>query len=494
MNLPRASGVLLHVTSLPSPFGIGDLGPVAYRFVDFLVAAGQRWWQVLPLVPTAVGNSPYTSYSAFAGNPLLISPEQLRADGWLSTADLKGTTLETTAADFSTARQLRRGWFRQAFAQLPGRTEVSGQLEQFRAEHQWWLDDYALFTALGMRLENGGWNSWDRELVQRDANTLQRARRELADEIQYVEFVQFLFWQQWQQLKTYANSRGLKIFGDIPIFVAHESADVWQHQHLFLLDEAGRRTVVAGVPPDYFSADGQLWGNPLYRWDVMAAENYRWWVDRLRHSLRLFDLIRIDHFRGFEANWEVAADAPNAIHGRWAKGPGAPFFRIVERELGPLPLVAEDLGLITDEVTALRDELGLPGMRVFQFGFDDDWLGQFHRPHSYPENCVAYSGTHDNNTTLGWYNEIRQDVRGDRVRVYLSSNGHSMPWDVIRSVLSSAARTVVFPLQDLLGLDADARMNVPGVSAGNWGWRFREELLTSDLAARLAELTRDARR
>ena len=514
MNLPRTSGVLLHVTSLPGAYGLGDFGPAAYRFIEQLRFAGQSWWQVLPLVPTTVGNSPYTSSSAFAGNPLLISPELLLEDGLLSPLDLAGSSLDPQRADYASAGRLRSAWLRKATAQLDQQPELRAEWESFQWQQRHWLSDYSLYTALASAHHDRGWSSWDPALVCREESALQQARQSLAVEIAYLERVQFFFWRQWQSLQRYARQSGIRILGDIPIFVSRESADVWQHQRCFQLDSAGRPRVVAGVPPDYFSETGQLWGNPLYDWSVLAADDYAWWVARLRHACELFDWVRIDHFRGFESYWEVPADAPNAIPGHWVKGPGAAFFAAVERQLGRLPLVAEDLGLITPEVIALRDELQLPGMRVYQFGFDDDWLGQYHRPPAYPENCVAYTGTHDNNTLRGWYQETDQDARRRRVRAALfpqssvepasdltapSISGEAVDvdviaWEAMRAVSESAASTVIFPLQDILGLDSESRMNVPGIADGNWTWRYREEWLTESLLQRLGQLTAQANR
>jgi 4-alpha-glucanotransferase len=496
VNWPRSSGVLLHVTSLPGPLGNGDFGPAAYQFVDFLQRARQRFWQVLPLVPAAQGESPYTSFSAFAGNPWLVSPERLAAEGFLDAADLQTTIDASPDHDHHSQRTARLQLLRRSaaiFADV-ATTDQWDEFEQFARVHRWWLDDYALFMALAGRLGCSEWNRWPDALRRRDPAALEEARRELADEIQFVHYVQFQFARQWKSLHSYAKERGVSIFGDIPIFVAYESADVWQHQDLFYLDAEGRRTVVAGVPPDYFSATGQLWGNPLYRWDVMAGDGFQWWVDRLRHSLQLFDVMRLDHFRGFEAYWEVPADAETAVAGHWVAGPGLTFFQIVQQQLGDLPLVAEDLGLITPEVLALRDACNFPGMRVFQFGFDDDFLGQYHRPHSYPPQSIAYSGTHDNDTARGWYLANQHNDCGHRVRTYLSTDGRDIAWDIIRSVSHSAANLAVFPLQDLLSLDSSARMNVPGVGAGNWSWRFRPDQLTTDLADRLAQLTHDTGR
>jgi 4-alpha-glucanotransferase len=491
IDRPRASGVLLHVTSLPGPLHSGDFGPDAYAFVDFLAAAKQRYWQVLPLVPAATGDSPYTSLSAFAGNPWLVSPTQLAAEGWLEPARLQ-EAVETTACHGAVAgRAARLQLLRSAAASFHRNAAPSQRedYERFIDSNRDWLDDYCLFAAIGESTGTYEWNRWPAPLRARDPAALREIRGELAEELVFLQTTQYFFDRQWQALRRYAADRGVQIFGDIPIFVAYESADVWQHQRLFFLDMDGRRTVVAGVPPDYFSADGQLWGNPLYRWSEMAKDGFSWWRDRLRHSLGLFDLIRLDHFRGFEAYWEVAADAKTAVGGHWIPGPGLELFQSLHQELGDLPLVAEDLGLITPEVLALRDVCGFPGMRVFQFGFDDDYLGQYHRPHSYPDNCVAYTGTHDNDTSLGWYQANADTEVGHRVRVYLSSDGHDIAWKMLEAVARSAARTVIMPMQDLLGLDSSARMNIPGVGSGNWSWRLREGQATPALASRLAALT-----
>jgi 4-alpha-glucanotransferase len=488
---PRASGVLLHITSLPGPLGSGDLGEAAFAFVDFLAAAKQRYWQVLPLVPAATGDSPYTSYSAFAGNPWLVSPGQLAAQGLIDPASFQRGLDAAHGGEALASRVIRLQLLRAAATTFHQDATAAQRedYERFLADNRPWLEDYCLFAALGESMGTYEWNRWPPALRARESSALRDHRAELAEEIVFLRTTQYFFARQWDALRRYAADRGVRIFGDIPIFVAYESADVWQHQPLFFLDSDGRRTVVAGVPPDYFSADGQLWGNPLYRWSEMAKDGYAWWRDRLRHSLGLFDLIRLDHFRGFEAYWEVAAEAKTAVAGHWVPGPGRALFDSMRQELGTLPLVAEDLGLITPEVLALRDACGFPGMRVFQFGFDDDYLGQYHRPHSYPENCVAYTGTHDNDTAVGWYQANADGAAGHRVRVYLGSDGHDIAWAMLDSVAHSAAQTSIYPMQDLLGLDSSARMNVPGVGWGNWSWRLRDSQLTPDLAGRLATVT-----
>lgn len=489
-------GVLLHITSLPGPLQSGDFGPSAYGFVDFLAAVQQRYWQVLPLVPAATGDSPYTSYSAFAGNLWLVSPAMLVRDGLIERNQYDAEVHAATHGEPDASRLARLRLLRTAAAAFHRQTTAAQRDEyhRFVAENRLWLDDYCLFAALGERLGTFEWHRWPEPLRARDEAALQAHREALAGELEFLQTAQYFFARQWESLRRYAADRGVLVFGDIPIFVAFESADVWQHQQLFFLDSEGRRTVVAGVPPDYFSADGQLWGNPLYRWSEMAKDGFAWWCDRLRHSLRLFDLVRLDHFRGFEAYWEVAADAKTAVGGHWVAGPGQALFDALRRDLRDLPLVAEDLGLITPEVLALRDACGFPGMRVFQFGFDDDYLGQYHRPHSYPENCVAYTGTHDNDTGLGWYRANADTDVGHRVRVYLGSDGTDIAWKMIEAVAKSAAKTAVFPLQDLLELDSSARMNIPGVGTGNWTWRLSEGHLTPSLAARLGDLTTETGR
>jgi len=492
----RTSGVLLHITSLPGPLHSGDLGPDAQAFVDFLAEAKQRYWQVLPLVPAATGDSPYTSLSAFAGNPWLVSPARLVAEGLIEPALYTEELEAVQRIGVAESRAVRLRLLRRAAAAFhrDATTSQRDDYERFVAANRQWLEDYCLFAALGESLGSYEWNRWPADLRGRHPETLDRCRRDLAEELVFLRTTQYFFARQWAELRRYAASRGVRIFGDIPIFVAYESADVWQHQSLFFLDMDSRRTVVAGVPPDYFSADGQLWGNPLYRWSAMAPDGSAWCRDLLTHPLELFDLIRLDHFRGFEAYWEVDAAAKTAVGGHWVPGPGRALFETLRQELGELPLVAEDLGLITPEVLELRDACGFPGMRVFQFGFDDDYLGQYHRPHSYPENCVAYTGTHDNDTSYGWYQANAGGEVGHRVRVYLGSDGQDIAWTMMEAVAKSAARTAIFPMQDLLGLDSSARMNVPGVGTGNWSWRLRDGQLTSALARRLAQLTERASR
>lgn len=487
----RRSGILLHPTSLPGD-GIGDLGAQAYRFVDWLALAGQTLWQVLPLVAVDGGGSPYNGLSAFAGNALLLSADLLVEDGLLDDEEARPpVTSDPTRADFAEAAAWKDGLLRRAHAAFattasPG---LRAGFEEYRVRQAAWLDDWCLFRAL--RDESGGlpWTQWPEPLRIRDGYALEAARDRLSAEIERHALGQFLFDRQWGELRRYANSHGIAVIGDVPIFVAHDSADVWAHPGIFELDDAGMPTVVSGVPPDYFSATGQRWGNPLYRWDVLERDGYRWWIDRFRRTLEMVDVARIDHFRGFESYWEVPADQETALHGRWLPGPGTKLFAAAEAELGPLPLIAEDLGIITPEVEALRDELGFPGMRVLQFAFGDgaDDPGNPHRPERYPPASVAYTGTHDNNTALGWY----RDEASPEARAALCPrcDAGDVVWRMIGIVLGSDAELAIIPLQDVLGLGSEARMNTPGSVEGNWLWRFRAGDLTPELAARLREIT-----
>lgn len=491
----RAAGVLLHITSLPSEFGVGDLGQDAYRFIDFLSASGQRVWQILPLGPTTHGNSPYSCYSAFAGNALLISPRLLVRDGLLTEKDILPfvTGLAPGEANYEHARRCKTQLLQTAFENFLSRSACQqfDEFEDFCTRQRWWLDDFALFSALRKHFRTDDWCRWDAQLARREPTALTAWREKCAREIEYEQFVQYVFRRQWNGLKNYAQANDVKFFGDMPIFVAHGSSDVWAHQSLFWLKPSGQPMFVAGVPPDYFSKTGQLWGNPLYHWERLAETNYRWWIQRFQNAFELYDLLRIDHFRGFEAYWEVAAGAETAISGRWAPGPGAAPFRAAQSVLGDLPIVAEDLGMITEAVHELRDELGFPGMRVLQFGFDDE-EDTFHRPESYPIHSAAYTGTHDNSTLLGWYLERQNSKTEDILDRYLqdpTQSGIPIHWQLISMVLRSHSELAIVPLQDILGLDDRARMNVPGQAEGNWGWRFQSQELTDELIDRLRVLT-----
>ncbi|HEX2208163.1 MAG TPA: 4-alpha-glucanotransferase [Longimicrobium sp.] len=483
----RASGILLHPTSLPGP-GVGDLGEQAFRFVDWLARAEQSLWQVLPLVAVNEGGSPYNALSAFAGNPLLISPAELHLHGLLPADDAAAPELEDEHLDFPAALRWKDDVVRAAYAVMQDDEELRADFRAYRDQEAYWLDDYALFRAL--RETHGGrsWGEWPAPLRERHPNALEEARHQLFDRIDRHAYGQYLFHLQWAAVRRYAHQHGIRIVGDVPIFVAYDSADVWANPELFELDDELRPTVVSGVPPDYFSATGQRWGNPLYRWDALEKTGYRWWIDRFRRTLEMVDVVRIDHFRGFESYWEVPAEEETAIKGEWRAGPGRKLFDAVRRELGGLPLIAEDLGIITKEVEALRDELDLPGMRVLQFAFGGDDPENPHLPRNYGHNAVAYTGTHDNDTVLGWYADADHDARS-AVDAEMGT-GDEMHWRLIEAVLQSGAGWAIVPLQDVLGLGGQARMNTPGVPHGNWAWRLHEGQLTPESAARMAELVR----
>ena len=490
----RTSGLLLHVTSLPGPFGIGDLGPAAHRFLDLLAEAGQGLWQTLPLVPVGHGDSPYASPSTFAGNALLVSPKRLVEDGLLDASDLAGApAVPAERVDYDAVRTWKGGLIETAYRRFeagaaPG---LRAELDAFAHVHAGWLDDYALFAVLKEKHGGAAWTEWPAALARRQPDALDAARATLAEAVGRVRFEQFVFWRQWAALRAHARRRGVRLFGDLPIYVAHDSADVWADRDLFSLDADGRPVAVAGVPPDYFSATGQRWGNPLYRWDKMAEDGFAWWTRRLRHTLSLVDLVRLDHFRAFEAYWRVPADEPTAQRGAWVEGPGEAPFRAFEKSLGaPLPLVAEDLGLITPAVRSLMERLGLPGMAVLQFAFGGGPENAY-LPHHYRPRLVAYTGTHDNDTFRGWWEESATEEERAFARRYLDleHTDEAPHWAAVRALMASVADTVVVPVQDLIGLGGDARMNTPGEEAGNWTWRLGEDALTGDLAARLRALT-----
>jgi 4-alpha-glucanotransferase len=497
----RSSGVLLHPTSLPGPHGNGDLSEMAARFVKYLASAGQTWWQMLPVGPPGRGNSPYDSESSFAGSPLLVSLVELVKDGWLDRSDLAApTALGGGRVDYDAAWHFREPRLRRAAERFRRKGGFQcREFKDFRGGAAGWLGDYALFSALRAAHHRAPWTEWDRGLAARQPAAIARARRTLEEEIGYHEFVQYCFERQWKRLRAVCERHGVRLLGDVPMFVAHDSAEVWSHREVFRLDPEGRPLVVAGVPPDCFSRHGQLWGNPIYRWDVLALTEFSWWVERLACVLGRFDAVRLDHFIGFHRYWEVAAGARTARRGRFVLVPGAGLLATVESKLGRLPLVAEDLGLVVPEVAALRDQFDLPGMRVLEFGFGDAPGDRDHLPHRYPRRLVAYTGTHDNDTLVGWFRQRgprgdtrarrEADARRARVLRYTGSDGREIHWDLIRLVMLSAADTVILPLQDLLGLDSRARMNVPGVPTGNWEWRARPEHLCRAVALRLRELT-----
>ena len=470
------------------------MGPSAYRFVDFLAASGQGLWQVLPLGPTGFGDSPYQCLSAFAGNPSLVSPELLVEEDLLDECDLDAPSFPAGIASFDRARQWKAPLFRKAFRRFCSQASSGQEAEysQFCRNHKGWLNNCILFGAIKDQEEDLPWIEWKPELAQREPSALMRWEKEHARELDLHRFVQFLFFRQWAALRRYANQRGIRLLGDVPIFVAHDSSEVWGHPEWFRLDRHGNPTQVAGVPPDYFSATGQRWGNPLYDWDRLAADGYRFWVERLRAVGELVDLVRIDHFRGFAGYWEIPADEPTAVNGSWVPGPGIALFDVLQDALGEeLPLVAEDLGVITQDVIELRDQLGLPGMAILQFAFEppgDGFGVSDYLPHNHRYNLVVYTGTHDNNTARGWWTEKPEATRA-WVRAYLSTDGSEIHRDLIRCALASVARYAIFPLQDLLGLGPEGCMNRPGRAEGNWTWRFQEGDLSAELAADLRKLT-----
>ncbi len=494
MAFERSAGILLHPTSLPAPYGIGDLGPQAYRFVDWLVSAGCKLWQILPLGPTGYGDSPYQCFSAFAGNPYLISPDELLADGLVEESELTPLKeLPASRVDFGLLIPKKLDLLLKAYSRFQSSPQaLRDAFDHFCAQNAFWLDDFALFMALKDAHSGEAWNGWDEALRSRKKSALTQARRELAEAIRRHSFYQFLFFRQWEKLRRYASEKGIQIIGDIPIFVAYDSADVWARPELFHLDENGSPTVVAGVPPDLFSPTGQLWGNPLYNWEAHKKENYAWWLARVRASLGFMDILRLDHFRGFAGYYEIPAGAATAEHGRWVTGPGMEFFHAVETFIrqemgrgGELPIIAEDLGVITDDVIELREAFRLPGMKILQFAFtgpDNPFL-----PHHYVPRCVAYTGTHDNNTALGWFASAPEGER-EFAKRYLGVDGHDFAWDLIRAVWKSVAVFAIAPMQDVFGLGSEARMNFPSRLGGNWQWRMLESDLTDDLAARLRDL------
>ena len=494
MPFQRASGILLHPTSLPSPFGIGDLGPSAYKFVDFLVDSGQKLWQILPLGPTGYEHSPYImNFSTFAGNPLMISPELLVQEGLLEPDEITPLTGEEIVPDRVNFDRviphkmafLERAW--QRFGQ------TSPEFEQFCQQQSNWLDDYALFMALLEANSGKEWNEWDSQLARRDPTALQAQAEALKEPIRFHQFLQFKFFEQWSKLRTYTNERNIKIIGDVSIYVCYNSSDVWANPEIFkLAPDTLAPTYIAGVPPDYFSETGQLWGNPVYDWEKLKNTGFAWWIERFRATLQYVDLVRIDHFRGFEAYWQVPAGEETAINGEWILAPGVDFFEALEAKLGKLPVLAEDLGIITPEVEALRDRFELPGMRILQFAFGGE-ADNAYLPHHYVHNCLVYTGTHDNDTTLGWWGRASQAERQHIAQYF----GYASPeevedihWLLIRTALSSVANQAIIPLQDLLGLDNRGRMNDPSINAGNWRWRYENnEMLTAPLKERLLNLT-----
>jgi 4-alpha-glucanotransferase len=489
MSFPRASGILLHPTSLPARGGIGDFGPSAYEFVDFLASARQGLWQVLPLGPVGFGDSPYSSTSAFAGNPLLISLERLAERGWIDRAKIGTLPDRAGPVDYSTVFHKKLPLLFEAARNFmhSAPPNAHARFEAFCRQNQWWLDDFVLFDGLRAHLKLEVWNRWPRVLTHRDPAALQRAHAEMHGELDVRRAVQFFFFEQWQALRAYCAQRSIRVVGDMAIFVNFDSADVWTHPDLFRLSADLDPEVVAGVPPDFFSQEGQRWGNPLYRWDVMKEQGYSWWIDRMRWLTHNFDYIRLDHFRGFSQFWEIPADEPTAIHGRWVDGPKDDLFVKLHEALGGLPFFAEDLGYITPDVHALRERLKIPGMAVLQFGFGN--VGAHtHLPHTFTSEKVVYTGTHDNDTMLGWWKSAATEHERQQVEAYLGRCEDGFNWAMIRAASDSVASLCIVPLQDALGLGSDARMNVPSCAGGNWRWRFGAELLRPEVAKKLAAL------
>ena len=501
MKFPRSSGILLHPTSLPNGYGIGDLGKTAYSFVDFLAKSKQTYWQILPLGPTGYGDSPYQCFSAFAGNTSLISPEVLVEEELLTQEEIdEKPDFPEGKVDFGTVIDWKNGLLKKAYQRFRLTTSINlrGSFETFTQNVAWWLEDYALFRAIKSTQDQKMWLEWDEPLRLRHEDALMKAHEELLEEVLAQKFYQFLFFKQWSHLKNYANGKGIKIIGDVPIFISFDSADVWCNPSQFKLNEDGSPKVVAGVPPDYFSKTGQLWGNPIYNWDKMRSEGFKWWIDRVRFTLKTVDILRIDHFRGFAASWEVPGGDKTAENGHWVNVPGKDLFSTLKFALGELPILAEDLGVITPDVEELRDGFGFPGMRILQFAFGGD-TKNLDLPHNYIKHCVAYTGTHDNDTTVGWFNsQVGGDSTRDEAEIskehdfclnYLVSDGKDIHWDFIRAVWASVAETAIAPMQDLLGLGNEARMNLPASSSGNWFWRCKDDAFSDEMAERLKDLT-----
>jgi len=497
VRFPRSSGVVLHPTSLPGPYGIGEFGPETYAFLDFLQAAGQKIWQVLPLNPTGYGDSPYQCFSAFAGNTLLISLEQLREQGLLDAAEVANVPeFPESEVDFGAVIAWKTPLLRRAADRFRAEAGAAqwAEFDAFCRQHAYWLEDFALFMAAKKAHDLVAWTEWSPELVRRDAGAVKRWRERLADEIAAHRFWQYEFFRQWHAVKAYAHERGVRVMGDLPIYVAHDSSDVWANPQLFHLHEDGQPTKVAGVPPDYYSTTGQLWGNPLYRWEVLKESGYAWWIERFRGALDMFDMVRLDHFRGFEAYWEITAGEKTAMNGKWVKGPGADLFVTLESALGKLPIIAENLGVITGDVERLRKQFGFPGMAILQFAFGIDKQAPTFRPHNYERDLVAYTGSHDNDTAVGWWtggagNSVRTkkdvDTEHALARAYLGFENEPINWVLIRRVMMSVADTAMTTVQDVLGLGSEARMNLPGSFGRNWKWRYRPGALKAEHADKL---------
>ncbi len=501
MRFPRASGILLHPTCLPGPCGVGDFGSEAFAFVDFLRDAGQKLWQVLPLNPTGYGDSPFQCFSAHAGNHLLISLDKLEEQGVLEAADFQGQPVfPQDNVDFGRVIEWKTPLLKKAALRFFSSASVQDRrsFDDFCTANASWLPDFALFMACKEEQGGAAWNAWPDDIARRTPAGVTSASARLKEAVLAVQYWQFEFFRQWQDLRSYAAKAGIRVVGDVPIYVALDSADVWTNREYFCLSDEGQPLTIAGVPPDYFSATGQCWGNPIYQWEQLKQTGYRWWIDRFRAALHLYDAVRIDHFRGFEAYWEIPGHETTALNGRWVKGPGAELFAALEREFGDLPIIAENLGVITPEVESIREQFQFPGMAILQFAFGKDPQGPSFRPHNYSRELAAYTGTHDNDTTVGWWSSsgandstrTLEDVVEERAfaRAYLNVEGAPIHWAMIRAILASIADLAIVPLQDVLGLGSEARMNLPGTSKGNWRWRFRQGALTEELSKRLREL------
>jgi 4-alpha-glucanotransferase len=491
----RFSGILLHPTSLPSRGGIGDLGPAAYEFVDWLTAAKQTLWQILPLQPVGCGNSPYSCTSAFAGNILLISLERLAERGLIDPSQVGALPENDAHVDFDKVKENKMPLLRRAadkfLSQATG--NARNRYENFCRDNDWWLEDYVLFSVLRERFSEQAWNTWPQEIARRDLGALERLRSELREDLERERFLQFAFFEQWSALRAYCAERDIRIIGDVSIFVSYDSADVWTYPELFRLKKDLSPEFVSGVPPDAFSETGQRWGNPLYNWEALRARGYDWWIGRMRWAIETCDIVRLDHFRGFEAYWEIPADEETAVHGRWVRGPNASLFQALKTALGKLPFIAEDLGYITREVNDLRKALGIPGMKILQFGFGNKGA-HIYLPHQYEPDCVVYTGTHDNDTIVGWWNNSATAEEKSLASSYLGIEEQGVHWPFIRAAITSVAKLAVVPVQDVLGLDSRARMNIPSEAEGSWTWRLNAGVLTAELAAKMALLVEDADR
>jgi|YelNatPaOPRAMG01_1025707.scaffolds.fasta_scaffold00247_14 4-alpha-glucanotransferase len=492
MKFERSAGILLHPTSLPGRFGIGDLGYEAYNFINFLDHAGQKLWQVFPLGPTGFGDSPYQCFSAFAGNPLLISPEKLRDEKLLLDEELNNfPAFNPHQVDFGNVIQHKKLLLHKAFEKFKSQMDrFKIPFNDFCNKNELWLDDYSFFMALKEYHGGGLWTNWEKGLIHRNKNVLNEWKKKLTVEIEFQKFVQFQFFKQWHEVKHYANSKGIKIIGDMPIFIAYDSADLWAHKELFSVDKEGKLETVAGVPPDYFSETGQLWGNPLYRWDAMEKDDFLWWRQRFSQLLGMIDIIRIDHFRGFDAYWEIPGGAKTAVKGRWVKAPGEKLFNTIKKYLGELPIIAEDLGVITKSVALLRDKFEFPGMKILQFAFGSKGEKRF-LPHNFVQNCLVYTGSHDNDTTKAFFEKAKHDDNDIYLHTqkYLDYYGDNITYQLIRTAYASVADLVIIPMQDVLNLGGEARMNFPGKPSGNWSWRFTWDQVPTELAAHYKNLT-----